>query len=122
MVLKWINSLKGHASNESIMQGANEENKKIKKIEGKDIAHEVLTLRARDNSIALGALMRSGSPQMKREKFKSCVKKQVFEIVSGTFKADTGCLAEDITEEITEQIVSAADFDPTYKDLFDEEA
>lgn len=122
MILKWISSLKDSAAPEAISHGANEEKKRIRKLEGRDIAHEVMNLRARKKSKELHGLTQSGTPKIKREKFKSCVKKHVFEIVSETFKENSGNFTEEVTEEITEQIVSAADFDPTYRDIFDEEA
>ena len=121
MVLKWVNSVVRSTSKEAIQQGANEETKKIRRIEGRDIAHEAMKLRARQRSEELGGLVAKGMPQVRREKFKSIVKKQVFEIVSETYRLKRGGALDEVTEEITDQIVNAADADPYYQEIFDEE-
>lgn len=118
MTLKRIHSLIRGTSNEAIQQGANEEEKKRRRLEGKDVVHEVLRMQAREKNEELNGLVSKGTTNVKREKFKSCVKKQVFEIVSENFDLKNGT-ADEVTEEITEQIVNAADADPTYRDMFD---
>jgi len=119
MTLKWIHSIVRGTSNEATLQGANEEEKKNRRLEGRDLLHEVLNSKARQKNEELKGLVEKGTPQLKREKFKSCVKKQVFEIVSESFNLKHGAMADDITEEITEQIVSAADADPAYREMFE---
>lgn len=121
MTLKWIHSVVRGSSQEAIQQGANEEEKKTRRLEGRDILHEVLSNKAREKNAELTGLVEKGLPRLKREKFKSCVKKQVFEIVSESFNLKSGTAAEEITEEITEQIVNVADADPTYSTLFDKD-
>ena len=79
-----------------------------------------MKLRAKEHSQELSGLVRTGSPQRKREKFKSRVRQQVFSIVSKNFKIKPSDELDEITEEITDQIVGAADHDPTYVELFDE--
>ncbi len=120
MVLKWINSVVRRASHEVIQQGANERTKELRRLEGRDLAHEVLRLRAQRKSQELEGLIRRGTPHLKREQFKSCVHKRVFEIVSRNFSLRPSNDLDEITEEITDQIVMAADADPTYKSMFDQ--
>ncbi len=121
MVLKWIQSVVRGNSPEATGQGAHEETKRRRRIEGKDVAHEALMARARQQQAELDGLVRAGTPQVKREQFKSCVRNKVFEIVSNNFKLKSGALLDEITEEITGQIVAAADVDPAYREMFDKE-
>jgi len=121
MVLKWIQSVGRGTGPEATQQGANEETKKVRKLEARDIAHEALRIRARQQQQELDGLVRTGTPHLKREQFKSCVHKKVFEIVSENFNLSKGGQdLDEITEEITDQIVSAADYDVTYRTMFDE--
>jgi hypothetical protein len=121
MVLKWINSVVRGTSHEAIQQGANEQTKKLRRLEGRDLAHEVLRLQAKQKSQELEGLVRRGTPHLKREQFKSCVHQRVFEIVSKNFNLKPSRDLEEITEEITDQIVTAADADLTYKSMFDQQ-
>jgi hypothetical protein len=119
MTLKKIHSLIRGTSNEAIQKGSEEEERKIRRLEGRDVVHEVLRARARQKNEDLQGLVNKGTSSLRREKFKSCVKKQVFEIVSENFDLKNG-MADEVTEEITEQIVNAADADPAYQTMFDQ--
>ena len=121
MVIKWLNKVVRSTSPEAIQAATKaKSDEEIRKIHGKDVAHEALKFRAKEHSQELSGLVRTGSPQRKREKFKSRVRQQVFSIVSKSFRIKPGDELDEITEEITDQIVIAADHDPTYVKLFDE--
>lgn len=117
MVLKWIQSVVTGSSLGAIGQGAEEERKKVRKLEGRDVAHEAMRLRSHRKSEELEGLVRLGMPQLERRRFTSCVKQQVFEMISKNLDIG-GEPAEEITEKITGEIVDAAEADPTYRRMF----
>ncbi|MFH1754970.1 MAG: hypothetical protein ABIA59_04635 [Candidatus Latescibacterota bacterium] len=121
MVIKWLGKVVSGVSSEATQAATKaKSDEEIKKIRGKDIAHEAMKLRAKEQSEELSGLVRTGTPQRKREKFKSRVRQQVFSIVSKSFRIKPGDELEEITEEITDQIVTAADHDPVFMSMFDE--
>ena len=119
MVLKWIRSVTGGATNEVVQQCANRKARELVQLQARDLAHEALKLRARERSAELDGLVRTGTPHLKREQFKSCVHRKVFEIVSRNFNIKPGGELDEITEEVTDQIIMAADHDPTYRRMFE---
>lgn len=121
MMIKWLNKVVRSASSEATQAATKaKSDEEVRKIQGKDVAHEALKLRAKERSQELSGLVRTGSPQRKREKFKSRVRQKVFSIVSKSFKIKPGDELDEITEEITDQIVTAADHDSIYVKLFGE--
>jgi len=121
MVIKWLSKVASHTSSEATQAATkSKSDEEIKKIRGKDLAHEALKLRAKDRSEELSGLVRTGTPKRKRDKFKSRVRQQVFSIVSKNFRIKQGDDLDEITEEITDQIVTAADHDPVFMNMFDE--
>lgn len=119
MVLKWIRSVTGAASNEVVEQCTQEKAQKLMRLKARDIAHEALGLRARERQAELDGLVRTGTPHLKREQFKSCVHQKVFEIVSKNFNLKPSGELDEITEEVTDQLVMAADNDSTYQRMFE---
>lgn len=121
MVIKWLNKVIRSTSPEAVQAATKaKSDEEVRKIQGKDVAHEALKLRAKERSQELAGLVRTGSPQRKREKFKSSVRQKVFSIVSKSFMVKPGDELDEITEEITDQIVSAADHDPVFMSMFDD--
>jgi uncharacterized protein with ATP-grasp and redox domains len=120
MVIKWLGKVVGASSEATQAATKAKSDEEIKKIRGKDVAHEALKLRAKEQSDELAGLVRTGTPQRKREKFKSRVRQQVFSIVSKSFRIKPGDELDEITEEVTDQIVKAADHDPVFMSMFDE--
>lgn len=121
MVIKWLSKVVSNPSPEAAQAATKaKSDEEIKKIRGRDLAHEALKLRAKEHSQELSGLVRTGTPQRKRDKFKSRVRQQVFSIVSKSFRIKPSDELEEITEEITDQIVTAADHDPVFMSMFDE--
>lgn len=118
MILRWIKSVMQGQRSEAIEQGSVEEQKKMK--EGKliDVAHEVLRKQAAEHHADLNGLVKYGWPHVKREKFKSVVRRKVRDTVSHTF----GMEGDEIIEEVTERIVDTAEVDPFYQKMFEEKS
>lgn len=100
-----------------IGQGADEERKVRKDTKVVDLAHEVLRNRAADDHSDLDALIRMGWPNVKREKFKSKIRKKVWDIVS----EDVGAAGSTMVDEITDRIVDVSEADEYYAKIFNEE-
>lgn len=123
-VSKLINSIfqKGReeitgARADLVEQGAENERKNRKDTKLVDLAHEALSKRAAGDKADLDGLVRHGWSSVKREKFKSKVKKKVWDVVS----EDIGGSNSHIVDEITDRIVECSEVDDYYKEMFDTE-
>jgi hypothetical protein len=111
MIMKWIKSVVttpsgGEAS--PLAQGAQQRKKKETGLI--DVAHEAMRRDAKD----LEGLVTVGQPTLDRRKLKEKIKRRVKGSIAKEFDAD------DIVEEVTERILDAAEFDPNYRDIFEE--
>lgn len=106
MILKWVQSvLLGPRPSETKVDSAH------KKLEPADIVHEAL----RADADELSDLVNLGQPALSRKKLKENIKRKVKKSLMPAWDDD------DVAEEVTERILDAAEFDPHYKEMFDEE-
>ena len=120
MVIKWLSKVVTNSTEATQAATKAKSEDEIKKLKGKDLAHEALKLRAKEHSQELAGLVRTGTPHRRRDKFKSRVRQQVFSIVSKSFKVKPSDELDEITEEVTNEIVKAADHDPVFMQMFDD--
>jgi hypothetical protein len=114
MITKLINSLTNPAGRpDAVQQGADEERKSRKETKLIDVAEEYMRLDRR----GLDGLVRMGRPRFEREQFKGKVKKRVWDLID----ENLGTVDCGMVEEITERMVDAAEADPFYRKMFDEE-
>ncbi len=114
MITKFVNNVSNQpASTGSVEQGAEGERKERRETKLVDVAHEIM----RKDRQHLDGLVRLGNPRFEREQFKGKVKKKVWDTVD----ENLGCVDNDMVEEITERVVDAAEGDPFYKKMFEEE-
>ena len=106
-----------HGQAGAIEQSSEQERKKRKEAKLVDLAHEALVRRAAGDSADLDGLVKMGLPNVKREKFKSNVKKKVWDVVSEGF----GDADSKLVEEITDSIVEVSEADEYYMNMFDAE-
>lgn len=111
MILKWIKSvvttpLGGEAS--PLTQGAQQQKKKD--IGFVDVVHEAM----HEDACDLKSLVTVGQPTIDRRKLKDKIKRRVKGSIATEFDS------EDIVEEVTERILDAAEFDPNYREIFEE--
>lgn len=97
---------------------ADEADRKIRK-DSKliDVAHEAMSKKAAEDRATLEALIKMGWPHVEREQFKRKIRKKVWDVV----KSDSAFDDSEIVEEITERLVDAAESDPYYKKMFEDE-
>jgi len=114
MITKFVNNVANQpASTEAVEQGANEDRKTKRETKLVDVIHEFV----RSSGKNLEGLVRMGGPGQEREQFKGKVRKKVWDTVD----ENLGTVDRDMVEEITERVVDAADADPYYKKMFEEE-
>lgn len=116
MVLKWIKSVTSGAIQAEAARRADDEERKIRK-ESKlvDVAHEAMNEKAAEDRAMLEGLIRMGWPNVQREKFKSKVRRKVWEVVG-----EAGNVFDpEMIDEVTERIVDCAEADPFYKKMFE---
>ena len=116
-ISKFISKIFPNSRADVIEQGAEQERKKRKDTKLVDLAHEALVRRAAGDRADLEALVKMGWPHVKRERFKSKVRKKVGDVV----KEDFGCADAEMVDEITDSIVEVSEVDSYYKELFDKE-
>lgn len=111
MIMKWIKSVVTTPSGgetSPLAQGAQQ--KKKREVGFVDVVQEALRKDAKD----LEGLVTIGQPAVDRRKMKEKIKRRVKGSIAKEFDA------EDIVEEVTERILDAAEFDPNYRDIFEE--
>ena len=112
MLLKWIQSVLT-TPHEAAKEGSAPVSRNLarsKDPELLDIIHEAMRVDANE----LDQLLNIGQPNIERKKQKERIKVKVKKAVAKEFDDS------DLLEEVTERIADAAEFDPYYKDLFDE--
>ncbi|MBN1282464.1 MAG: hypothetical protein JXA24_01655 [Proteobacteria bacterium] len=113
-MIKWINSVTETGNRADVVeQGSEEERKAKRETKLVDVAHEYM----RANSKSLDGLVRIGGAGQEREELKGKVRKKVWDTVD----ENLGTVDGGMVEEITERVVDAAEADPFYKRMFEED-
>lgn len=113
-MIKWINSVTETGNRADVVeQGSEEERKAKRETKLVDVAHEYM----RANSKSLDGLVRIGGAGQEREELKGKVRKKVWDTVD----ENLGTVDGGMVEEITERVVDAAEADPFYKKMFEED-
>jgi len=102
---------------EVLQQGAAEKRRTQKVSRMVDLAHEAIVKRAAQDCNNLEALVRMGWPYVKREKFKSKIRKKVWDIVS----EDTGNANTVLVDEVTDKILDVSEADEYYMNMFNKD-
>ena len=114
-MIKWIHPVtEGAGRAETVEQGSENERRQRRETKLVDVAHEYL----RANSRSLDGLVRIGGAGQEREEFKGRVKKKVWDTVDESL----GFADKDMVDEITERVADAAETDPFYKRMFEDES
>lgn len=110
MILKWIKSIVSTPPQDLPAGGAAPIRKqKTRDEELVDVAHEALRTEAEE----LSGLIRMGRPEAERRRLKNKIKSKVKQTIAKEFDEP------EIVEEVTERILNAAEFDPHYREMFD---
>lgn len=111
VILKWIQSvLVGGQTNTKISANEAQNIRKPNSNVMIDVAHEAM----RSDAEHLNGIINHGQPVIERKKLKEKIKKTVKGKVLKEFDES------DLVEEVTERILDAAEFDPYYKEKFED--
>jgi hypothetical protein len=115
-VSKLIGAIFTGSRPEAAEEGENERRKHVRDTKLVDLAHEALVKKAASDRADLDGLVRYGWPHVQKEKFKTKVRKKVWDVVSG----DIGSADSELVDEITDRIMDVSEVDEYYREMFDD--